>query len=338
MPVLVALPVRSGGQSGDTLRALAVRRHVAVGAAVNIDALRHDARYQRTLAAQYNMVTPENAMKWDTIHPAAGAYDFGPADEIVAFATTSHMQVRGHNLVWDNQNPDWLQHGTWTRDQLLAVLHDHIATVVGHYRGHVEQWDVVNEAVDFRGMLIRSIWLRVIGPDYLDLAFRWAHEADPSAQLFLNEDTIGVFPGAKNDVIVALVTGMTQRGVPIDGVGIQTHTDLYGSRLTHIATLMSRLRALGLEVAITELDVRLPDHHTEGDLAHQARIYRQVLRTCLQAPNCHTFVTWGFTDRYSWIPTSSPGYGTALPFDTQYRPKPAFDSLKQVLRTTPRRP
>jgi endo-1,4-beta-xylanase len=317
-----------------TRRPLAVSatpRGMIVGAAVTNEPLRSDARYAGLLAREYNGVTPENAMKWDTIHPEPDRYDFRKADEIVEFARVNGMVVRGHTLVWHRQVPDWIASRSWTRPELEQVLRDHIHRVVRHYRGQVVQWDVVNEAVDDDGNLRDSIWLRVIGPEYVDLAFRWAREADPDALLFYNDFDLE-FPGPKAEAAEALVRGLLDRGVPIDGVGIQGH-ELAARPLTR-ASVEDALRTyarMNLAVGITELDVAITPPGDETELEQQASMYDDVLAACLAVPRCRTFVTWGFTDAHSWIPGELPGFGDALPFDEEYRPKPAVRALRSRL-------
>jgi endo-1,4-beta-xylanase len=313
------------------MRVSAENHGFLVGTAVDRDVLRDIERYGRTLAREFNAVTPENAMKWDTIHPEQDHYDFGPADAIVSFAEQHDMKVRGHTLVWYRQVPSWVTDRTWTRPELEQVLHDHIRKVAGHYRGKIAQWDVVNEAIDDHGKLRDSVWSRVIGPDYIDLAFKWAHEADPDAKLFYNDYDIER-PGAKSDAVEELVRGLKARGVPIDGVGIQGHelTVRAVDRATTVAAL-ERYAKPGLEVAITEADVGIFLPAKEKNLEEQAAIYRDMLNACLSVSRCKTFVTWGFTDAHSWIPAEIPGFGDALPFDADYRPKPALEALRAQL-------
>ena len=270
-------------------------------------------------------------MKWDTIHPTRDHYDFGPADAIVDFALAHHMVVRGHNLVWYREVPSSVTDHHWTSGELEQVLHDHIRTVVRHYRGKVAQWDVVNEAVDKDGKLRDSIWLKVIGPTYIDLAFRWAHEEDPNAKLYYNDYDIES-PGPKASAVTALVRGLRARRVPIDGVGIQGHE--VASHPPSSQELESALRtyaAMGLDVAVTEADVALSLPADEHEREVQAGVYDHMLRACLAVSRCRTFVTWGFTDRSSWVPVENPGTGDALPFDRDYHPKPALGALRTVL-------
>lgn len=314
-----------------SLRSLAQARGVLVGAAVAVEPLLGEPLYAETLAREFSVLTPENAMKFEPVHPGPDRYDFSAADAIVNFAEEHGSQVRGHTLVWHSQLPGWLTEGNWTRDELIQILQDHITTVVGRYRGRVAAWDVVNEAVADDGALRETIWLRGIGPEYLDLAFQWAHEADPDALLFYN-DYGGEGLGRKSDAIYALVRDLQQRGVPIHGVGLQMHVGLNQFPAPQdVAANVDRLSTLGLQVHITELDVRVEDPATEEALAEQARVYRDMLDVCLSAQNCKAFVLWGFTDRHSWIPYFFAGYDAALIFDQSYRPKPAYDALLDVL-------
>ncbi|MCU1460560.1 MAG: beta,4-xylanase [Acidimicrobiales bacterium] len=359
--VLAAVPARTVARTF-ALRPLADRARVHLGAAVAAGPLRFDAAYRRLLAENVNTITPEDAMKFGPIHPEPHRYDFADADLIVAFAANHGMKVRGHNLVWQSHQPDWINRGTWTRAGLLAVLHDHIATVVGRYRhldpGVVIQWDVVNEAIAADGTRRPTIWQRVIGDDYIDWAFRFAHEADPSAALFYNDDLDGAAgapgtaggptaldrgaAGATSDCsqvpkcrgIRALVAGLVARHVPISGVGFQAH--LATQAPADYRRLTGWVRPLGLRWAATELDVPVPsDAHPAAaavDDRHQTQAYRDVVDACMASPVCDTVVTWGITDRYSWWNSRKHGLiSRALPFDAAYRPKPAAYAVARGL-------
>jgi endo-1,4-beta-xylanase len=316
-----------------SLRSLAQARGIEIGAAVSAGPLRREPLYGETLAREFTMLTPENAMKFGPVHPEPDRYDFADADFIVDFAEAHDMQVRGHTLVWHNQLPAWLTDGTWTRDKLIDILREHITTVVGHYRGRVAAWDVVNEAVTDDGSLRDTIWLRSIGPEYIDLAFRWAHEADPDALLFYN-DYAAEGLGPKSDAVYALVQALLERGVPIDGVGLQMHVSLrWPPDPEAVAANMDRLGALGLAVHVTEMDVRIQGAPgtVEERLAAQANIYRDMMEVCLGASACKAFVTWGFTDRHSWIPQHTGHPDAPLLFDESYRPKPAYHAIMDAL-------
>jgi endo-1,4-beta-xylanase len=264
------------------------------------------------------------------VHPEPGRYEWRGADTIVEYAEAHDMLVRGHTLVWHNQLPSWVEEGQWSREELLDVLHDHIHTVVGRYEGRIAAWDVVNEAVDDRGRLRDTIWLQVIGPEYIELAFRWAHEADPEAELFYNDYSAEAM-GAKSDAVYALVEELIAEGVPIHGVGLQMHLQL-GRAPSHarVAANLERLAGLGLKTQITEMDVRVRDTEPHT-LERQAEVYGATLRLCLDAPSCTAFVLWGFTDRHSWVPTAFDGWGSPLIFDAGYAPKPAYERLREVL-------
>jgi endo-1,4-beta-xylanase len=312
-----------------------------VGTAVSDPALTTDDTYRVALAERFDILTPENVMKWSEIHPEVGRYDFAAADRLVAFAEEHGQAVHGHTLAWHQQNPDWLTRGGFGRDELIDILRDHIRSVVGRYRGRIAVWDVVNEAVDEAGNLRHTIWLDGIGPDYLDIAFRTAHEADPAAQLYYNDYGAEV-AGPKRDGVRRLVAGLLHRGVPVDGIGLQMHTTttrpptagvvplgafLFRPRAGALPETMRELRSRGLDVAITEMDVRVALPATAASLRKQASVYRQARRACARAENCRSFTTWGFTDRYSWIPAFFPGAGAALPYDERLQPKPAAAAL-----------
>lgn len=314
-----------------SLRGAAFNRKILIGAAVNVDALKKDSEYAATLAREYNLVVAENAMKWKALRPSQTTFNFGDADYLVSFAQANGMQVRGHNLAWHNSIPDWLSRGNFSRDQLIAILREHITTVVSRYRGKIVAWDVVNEAIDDQtGNLRETLWSKGIGADYIDMAFRFAREADPNAKLIYNDyNAEGM--GKKSDAVYTLVKGMKERGIPIDGVGLQSHFTLNPPQMQSIDANMKRLGALGLEVEITELDVRIPAPATDANLSKQAQIYREYLQTCFTNENCQMFLTWGFTDKYSWIPSAYPGSGAALIFDEQYQPKLAYRAMMDVL-------
>jgi endo-1,4-beta-xylanase len=289
--------------------------------------LLQDKGYASAVARLFDTVTPENEMKWDVLHPERDRYDFGPADTIVDFARAHDLRVRGHTLVWHNQNPGWLLDGDFSRAQLIGILRDHIRTVLRHYRGKVAEWDVVNEAIDDDGKLRDTVWLRGIGPEYIPLAFRFAHEADPDAKLYYN-DYGTERTGKKADAVYGLVAGLVRAKVPIDAVGFQTHVD--AKPIPGYEATLRRFAALGLDVALTEVDVRLPAEG--GDEDEQARAYERIAAGCVALPRCRGIVFWGLDDKDSWVPAAYPGAGAATLFDEDLRPKPAYAAVRRALR------
>ena len=324
-----------------TLRQAGDQAGILVGAAVR-PSLFSEAAYSETLAREFNMVEPEDAMKWWVIRRNQGSFDFEEADAVVRFALAHGMKVRGHCLVWDHSNPEWLAQGHFTSDQLSQLLHEHIATVMKHYAGQVFAWDVVNEAMDENGRFKDSPWYNQPGigfsgkgSAYVEQAFRWAREADPHALLFYNEAE-GEAMNRKSDAIYAMVKDFKQRGVPIDGVGLQLHISQLDFDTNAVGANIARLTALGVQVHITELDVSLPvdsaGRASTEDLQLQANVYAGVARACLPNPGCTAIQTWGFTDKYSWIGSHSHGsQGAALPFDRSYKIKPAYQALFRLL-------
>lgn len=328
-----ALAVTPPAAAAETLRALAQAAGLHFGTAVDIKPLKTDATYARLLAREFDLVTPENALKFSVVQPERGHFDFTQADALVDFAEAHGMQVNGHVLVWDQQLPDWLMHGHFGPDELKAILREHIQTLVGRYRGRIATWDVAAEAVGEDGQPRETFWSRGIGPDYLALAFRWAHEADPHARLRYN-DYGGEGDGIKSDGIYALMAELRQQQVPVDAVGLQMHVSLKDApRADDVRANMARLAALGLQTDITEMDVMLTLPASRVALVQQAKVYGEMLGACLAVPQCRSFSTWGESDRYSWVPEFFPGRGAALLFDADARAKPAYFSVRQVLRS-----
>jgi len=326
-----------------TLRQAGDQAGILIGTAVR-PSLLSEAAYSETLGREFNMAEPEDAMKWRVIRRIPGSFDFSQGDAVVGFAQAHGMKVRGHCLVWDHDNPEWLAQARFSPDQMSQSLHEHIATVLKHYAGQVFAWDVVNEAMDENGRFKDSPWYNQPGigfsgkgSAYVEQAFRWARESDPHALLFYNEaEAEGM--NRKSDALYAMVKDFKQRGVPIDGVGLQLHISQLDFDRAAVAANIARLTALGLQVHITELDVSLPvdsaGHASMEDLHRQADSYAGIVKACLQNPGCNAIQTWGFTDKYSWIGSQSHGTrGAALPFDRNYKPKPAYQAIFRLLNS-----
>ncbi len=336
----------SGAQS---LRAHAKAHGLLVGCAVVPERLNKEPQYGGVVAAQASILVAENAMKWRALRPAPDRFDFTGADAILAFASAHGQKVRGHNLCWHEALPNWFA-ATVTKENARQILTDHIKTVAGRYAGKLHSWDVVNEAIDTKSDrsdgLRESPWFDLIGPDYIDIAFRAARQADSTALLTYNDygiETDTLDQTKKRALVLELVRGMKKRGVPIDAVGVQSHlgaTDpAPGVGLTDF---VHELRGMGLQVFITELDVnekKLEGSESERDAAI-ARIYKDYVTMMVAEPNVTAVLTWGITDRFTWLngPKFSRPDGKpqrCLPFDADYQPAPAFFALRSALDSRP---
>ncbi|KAB7897472.1 1,4-beta-xylanase [Rouxiella sp. S1S-2] len=287
------------------LRKLATQKGVQFGFAIDPKMLTTNATYRDVVARQASILVPENALKWQTVHPEPQRYDFGPADTIANFADEHKQQMRGHTFCWHRSLPEWV-HKTVNSANAEAVLTAHIATVAGHYRGKISSWDVVNEAIQPSdgqpGGLRNSFWYQVLGPHYLDIAFHAAHKADPDAVLCYNDyglETDTPYGEGRRTAILALLQGLKQRGVPVHGLGIQSHLragDTFGPGLTKFILAVHRL---GMAVYVTELDV--DDSHLTGSVAARddivAATYKRYLEAVLATKAVSTVITWGVWDR-----------------------------------------
>ncbi len=334
LALLMVVPVPSSpAQPGSPLRELAAARGIAIGTAVAAGPLRHDARYRDRVGEEFSTLTPEDALKWSAVEPVRGHYDFTDADRIVDFATRQGQAVRGHTLVWHLSLPAWVAGAALPPSELRAVLKGHVETVMTRYRGRIAVWDVANEVLAEDGTLRRGFWLDNLGPGYLADVFRWARAADPQAKLYLNEY------GAEHDNVKtrgleALVRDLKSQGVPIDGVGFQTHVRVSAS-MAALGEMLRRFAALGVDVAITELDVRVPLPADPVSVLQQAEVFGGAARACLSTPRCRSLTVWGFTDAMSWIPANNLGYGAATLFDAEMVAKPAYHRLASALTGHP---
>ncbi|WP_221762457.1 endo-1,4-beta-xylanase [Nonomuraea sp. WAC 01424] len=343
-PLIVALALvlaapapaaQAAARTPHDLRRLAHQNGIRIGTAVDVAALRTEPDYRATLNREFTNVTAENAMKWESVEPQRGVHTWADADAVVDNARRHGQQVRGHNLVWHNQLPAWLtegvQNGTIGAAELRRILRDHITTEVRRYKGRIRAWDVVNEVIDEDGTLRKSIWLTQLGPGYIADAFRWARQADPRAKLYVNDYNLE-WNSPKIEATLALIKDLRSQGVPVDGIGFQGHLGIQYDYPGDWANVMRRFADLGLEVAVTEMDVRMVLPVTPEKLATQAAYYGRALTGCLSVPACKEFTVWGFTDRHSWVPGWFDGEGAACLLDESLTPKPAYTTL---LTSTP---
>jgi endo-1,4-beta-xylanase len=341
----------------------AFRGSFLVGAAVNPDQFSgRDTTGVALIRAQFNTITPENALKWESVHPALDRYEFADADRYVEFGRANGMTVIGHTLVWHNQTPRSVFQDAAgkpvSRDTLLARMRDHIMTVVGRYRGRIHGWDVVNEALNEDGTLRHTPWLDIIGEDYLLKAYQWAHEADPGAQLYYNDYSLE--NAEKRAGAVALVSRLRDEGALVAGVGLQDHQKMDWPSPAQVDSTIAAFRAIGVRVNITELDVDVLPQASQYRGADPAAIaerraaldpYRSGLPDSVATAQAQRYADlfavymkhrdgidrvtfWGVGDGDSWL-NGWPIRGRTnypLLFDRQDRPKPALEAVLRAAR------
>ena len=380
------IPEAAAGQSVPALKDV-FKDYFLIGGALNRRVVTgRDPNAAAIAEKHFSTVTAENDMKWQLIHPEPNQYNWEPADSFIEFAENNNMVVIGHTLVWHAQTPNWVFQGTSptpspnattdavdantprfgrrgrgfrgpyaNREELLQRMQDHIHTVVGRYKGRVKGWDVVNEALDEDGSLrSRSLWLQIIGEgsenkqyDFIENAFRWAHEADPNAELYYNDYNLDTSK-AKCDGAVAIVKYLKSKGLRIDGVGIQLHGGLTYPSVEGLEYAITTLAAAGVKVMITELDIRTRARGYRGADISQvnrqstedqnaaaeetqkklAEKYAEIFSILAKHKKDITRVTfWGVYDATSWIG------GSPLLFDRNYQPKQAFDAVINVVQS-----
>ena len=298
---------------------------------------------ERTEAAkQFNMLVAENEMKMETLQPSQGQFSFGSADQLVSLAKNNNMTVRGHCLVWHSQQPTWLSSDGkkndkgWTRQQALDIMKNHINNVLRHFKGKVAEWDVVNECLDDDQSIIRtnpdgyklrpSVWQLAIGDDYIDSAFVYAHRADSTIQLYINDYDVEMQGKAKAVAYYNLVKRLQKQNIPLDGVGLQCHFSIGDVDSVKLEKTVRLFGEAGLKCIITELDMGVPST-TTANLEEQARNYRVITDIVLNNDNCPNFVIWGLKDNDSWRSASNP-----LLYNSGFGKKKAWYAVRSALR------
>ena len=336
----------------DSLRARAAARGLLYGAAAAYGPLQRDPGYAAHFAEECGILVPENVLKWGPVHPEPERFDFTAADFLAGFAAKNAMRMRGHTLVWHNQLAPWFR-TTVTAENARAHLEMHIRTVMGHFQGRMHSWDVVNEAVhppDGRDDGLRKTpWLEMLGPEYLDMAYTIAAEADPRALLCYNDyglDYDTPADAAKRAAVLKLLRGLVRRKVPVQGFGMQAHLSARQRKDFKPETLrrfFGEIADLGLKILITELDVA--DQSLPADIAGRdsavAAVYESYLTAALAEPAVVAVLTWGLTDKYTWLASQQRRDDGApvrvLPLDRDYQRKPAWRAMVKAFDAAEKR-
>ena len=276
---------------------------------------------------QFDMVTPGNEMKWDTTEPSNGTYNFGPGDQIVSYAQANGERVRCHNLVWQSQLPSWVS--SLPASQVQAAMEAHITTEATHFKGECYAWDVVNEPFNSDGSFVADPFYNAMGSGYIADALKTAHAADPNAKLYLNDYGIEG-ENAKSNAMYSLAQSLLAQGVPLNGIGFESHFIL-GQVPSDMEANMQRFANLGLDVAVTELDDRITLPASSANLQQQATDFATVVQDCLGVSRCVGVTQWAVGDADSWVPGTFSGQGAATMFDQNYNPKPAFTAVQNTL-------
>lgn len=310
-----------------------------IGAAMNPNLLTSNAAYRQTAGREFSSVTAENYLKMANVHPTQDRYDWTGSDVLVNFAEGNKQRMHGHTCVWHQAVPDWVTNFKGDSVAWEGLFKSHIQTVVSHYKGRIASWDVVNEAFVDDGTLRPTIWLTHLGPDYVARAFQYARQADPTVKLFYNEYGHEYSP-KRLAAVLGLAADFKRRGIPLDGLGLQMHTNI-GQSDASLENAIRAVAATGLLVHISELDVRVNQAKkagyviTDADAQKQRQKFAAIVRayrTLVPKSQQHGITTWNIGDGDSWIPNFCSCADFPLPFDNQYAKKPAYDGLLDGLK------
>lgn len=320
------------------------------GVAINSSATKSETQSAVTAAA-FNTIVAEWEMKFSNTEKTRNVFNYKEGDALYKFASENGMKLRGHCLVWHESVPSWVSSDgikndkKWTREELQKVLKNHIMNVAGHYKGKVYEWDVVNECLSNDQSIIKTnssgytmrntVWYDVIGEDFLDSAFVWAHRADPDAKLYLNDYGNEKWSDAKSKAFYNLVKSMKRRGVPINGVGLQCHYNYDNLDSTEIANTVYEYKKLGLELKFTEIDLSMQNSqfYSDEQWEEQARTYRVLANICRLRPYVTGMLVWGLSDGQTWVTSTAAGTkGQPLLLNYFYGAKPGYEAIRRVFR------
>lgn len=323
------------------LKTLAARHNLELGNFA-ISSLLDEKPYTDILTSQFNLALADNTPNWyftdGGLRPSPTTFNFKQMDQVINFAESNHMAVQAHHFVWGEEKwlPPWLKNGNYSKSQLLELIHQHILTVGGRYKGRIKEWTVVNEAFSRSRHIygLHDWWADHIGDQsYIDKSFIWARQADPKAKLILNDFGNETASGISDDMY-NYIKSAKARGVPIDGVGMQMHIDgTHPPAKDAVIANMKRFASLGVDVYVTEFDVNMNDVKLSGRQKDkkEGQIYYDMMRACIESKACHSFAILGITDKETWYNHIGLKDPRPLPFDKKYRPKPAFYSLRSAL-------
>ncbi|CAG8976036.1 hypothetical protein HYALB_00007563 [Hymenoscyphus albidus] len=300
---------------------------------VDVDAL--DGTYASILSdrREFGAVTPANGMKWFAIEPSPGVFNFSYGDVVADYAARNKQYLRCHTLVWHSQLPPWVENTNWTKQTLTAVIVRHITHTVTHYKNRCYAWDVVNEALNEDGTFRNSTFYNILGSSFLSLAFRTAHAADPRAKLYYNDYNLEKPSPKSHAVINKIVKPLLRAGVPIYGVGMQAHLKGYNRPSRgEMVDVMRAYGGLGVEVGVTELDVRILLPSTPEKMAEQSTAYADITSACVEVQACIGITVWDFWDPVSWVPGVFPGEGDATLYYANFTRHPAYEGVVGALK------
>ncbi|KAF2737807.1 endo-1,4-beta-xylanase precursor [Polyplosphaeria fusca] len=300
--------------------------------------IRNDNAEQNIIKGpDFGSVTPENSMKWDATEPNRGQFSYGGGDQVANFATQNGKQLRCHTLVWHSQLPGWVSQIN-NNATLIQVMTTHIQSLMSRWKGKCTHWDVVNEALNEDGTYRNSVFSRVIGDAFIPIAFRIAAQADPAAKLYYNDYNLE-YGEAKHKGALRIVKLVQSYGLKIDGVGLQAHltTESTGTQKTPtpstavLTQVLKDYTDLNVDVAYTELDIRMNTPETSAKLQTLADCYARVAQSCMNTPRCVGITVWGVSDKYSWVPGTFSGEGSALLWNNNMQKKAAYTSFLNVI-------